>query len=361
MLSFGWVDISKCSLWATAIDPPMQILFFLRGFTAAADNSRIISSSFLLRFVSEKDCNARPDEKNKIKHDTSWDESTHRRWQMNNISKWISPKQKSRASFLLNTLRWCEILVASWRKCHQLVFWSPMGTTGGSVAKCSSACCPGLLGIHRSGHLLLTSINYANRLRYLLRILNTILKLSVQGKEPLSLLVFVIFKKDYLLLRSTYFNPDTHVTATKDISVLQISAAFWLTVNLARLMGLSLIQWIYFMCPPCSEPIENIWKREVHYKNKLGRWTFQQSVYHIKNQTSQIFSWPAAQAQDLLLVQGATSHLLHSPVVCFNAEVSSAGILISHGPRQRTEPVRSKVKTSFILRKAFGVILLLFF
>lgn len=156
MLSFGWVDISKCSLWATAIDPPMQILFFLWGFTAAADNSSIILSSFLLRFVSEKDCNARPDKK---EHNTSWDESTYRSWQMNNISKWISQKQKSRGSFLLSTLQWCEILVASWRKCHQLVFWSPMGTPGGSVAKCSSACSPGLLGIHHSGHLLLTSLN----------------------------------------------------------------------------------------------------------------------------------------------------------------------------------------------------------
>lgn len=158
--------------------------------------------------------------------------------------------------------------------------------------------------------------------------------------------MFVIFKKDHLLLRSTYFNPDTHVTATKAISMLQISAAFWLTINLARLMGLSLIQWIYFTCPSGSEPIENIWKRrsitKKKQKKKLGRWTFQHSVYHIKNQTSQIFSWPAAQAQDLPLVQGATSHLLHSPVVCFNAEVPSVGILIPHGPG--SAPSQSEVK-----------------
>lgn len=31
MLSFGWIDFWKCSLWATAIDPAMQILFFPPG------------------------------------------------------------------------------------------------------------------------------------------------------------------------------------------------------------------------------------------------------------------------------------------------------------------------------------------
>lgn len=175
-------------------------------------------------------------------------------------------------------------------------YFDPTGTLGGSAAKCSSACWPRLLGIHRSGHLLIR-LNQglasqwvtANRLRYLSITLNTTLKLSVQRKVSSCL----IWK--WLLDTWRIFM----------LMMWCISSTHYLTINRCCRYELALdlsLTWlrVQFVITPASQPTLHSCKSQLGVKQKIN----ENNIFKQKKKKKPCwFKWEACSSHILFLSQ----------------------------------------------------------